>query len=66
MRDARPNAGHFAFVELERRGQLIAMITQNIDGLHQRDDFFRLIHRLPDVRFEGEDAAGDGGMLGEL
>src|SRR5205814_8133661 len=36
MRDARPNAGHLAFVELERRGQLIAMITQNIDGLHQR------------------------------
>jgi NAD-dependent deacetylase len=36
MRDAKPNAGHAAFVELERRGQLTAMITQNIDGLHQR------------------------------
>lgn len=36
MRDAQPNAGHRAFVELERRGQLLAMITQNIDGLHQR------------------------------
>jgi NAD-dependent deacetylase len=36
MRDAKPNAGHRAFVELERRGQLLAMITQNIDGLHQR------------------------------
>ncbi|HWQ33324.1 MAG TPA: Sir2 family NAD-dependent protein deacetylase [Blastocatellia bacterium] len=36
MRDARPNAGHLAFVELERRGQLLALITQNIDGLHQR------------------------------
>jgi NAD-dependent deacetylase len=36
MRDAQPNAGHYAFVELEKRGQLIAMITQNIDGLHQR------------------------------
>jgi NAD-dependent deacetylase len=36
MRDAQPNAGHRAFVELERRGKLIAMITQNIDGLHQR------------------------------
>ncbi len=36
MRDAQPNAGHRAFVELEKRGQLIAMITQNIDGLHQR------------------------------
>ncbi|HKQ80496.1 MAG TPA: Sir2 family NAD-dependent protein deacetylase [Blastocatellia bacterium] len=36
MRDAQPNAGHLAFAELERRGQLRAMITQNIDGLHQR------------------------------
>jgi NAD-dependent deacetylase len=36
MRDAEPNAGHRAFVELERRGQLAAMITQNIDGLHRR------------------------------
>jgi NAD-dependent deacetylase len=36
MRDAQPNAGHHAFVELERQGKLIAMITQNIDGLHQR------------------------------
>ncbi|MGE0132294.1 MAG: NAD-dependent deacetylase [Blastocatellales bacterium] len=36
MRDALPNAGHLAFVELERRDKLRAMITQNIDGLHQR------------------------------
>lgn len=36
MREAQPNAGHLAFVELERRGQLSAMITQNIDRLHQR------------------------------
>ena len=36
MRDAQPNAGHLAFVELARRGKLRAMITQNIDGLHQR------------------------------
>lgn len=36
MRDARPNAGHEALANLERRGKLRAMITQNIDGLHQR------------------------------
>ena len=36
MRDAQPNAGHRAFAELERQGKLRAMITQNIDGLHQR------------------------------
>jgi NAD-dependent deacetylase len=32
---AKPNAGHAAIVELERRGKLHALITQNIDGLHQ-------------------------------
>ncbi|MCC7366881.1 MAG: Sir2 family NAD-dependent protein deacetylase [Chloroflexi bacterium] len=31
---AVPNAGHLALVELERRGQLLAVVTQNIDGLH--------------------------------
>jgi NAD-dependent deacetylase len=32
---AAPNAGHRALVELERRDTLHALITQNIDGLHQ-------------------------------
>jgi NAD-dependent deacetylase len=33
---AEPNAGHRALVELERRGKLHTLITQNIDGLHQK------------------------------
>jgi NAD-dependent deacetylase len=33
---AAPNAGHRALVELERRGTLLALVTQNIDGLHQQ------------------------------
>jgi NAD-dependent deacetylase len=33
---ATPNAGHRALVELERRHQLHLLVTQNIDGLHQR------------------------------
>jgi NAD-dependent deacetylase len=33
---ARPNRGHLALVELERRGQLHALITQNIDELHRQ------------------------------
>lgn len=33
---AQPNAGHKAIVEIERRGKLHALITQNIDGLHQK------------------------------
>ena len=32
---AQPNAGHFALADLERRGTLLALMTQNIDGLHQ-------------------------------
>jgi NAD-dependent deacetylase len=33
---AVPNAGHRALVELERREKLHALVTQNIDGLHQQ------------------------------
>jgi NAD-dependent deacetylase len=33
---AAPNAGHLALVDLERSGRLVAIVTQNIDGLHQR------------------------------
>jgi NAD-dependent deacetylase len=32
---AQPNAGHTALVALERRQKLHALVTQNIDGLHQ-------------------------------
>jgi len=33
---AEPNAGHRALVVLERRGKLHTLITQNVDGLHQK------------------------------
>lgn len=33
---AEPNAGHRAIVEFERVGVLHGLVTQNIDGLHQR------------------------------
>src|SRR2546421_1263762 len=36
LRDKRPNGAHEALVELERRGILEAVITQNIDRLHRR------------------------------
>ena len=36
MRAAQPNAGHYAFVELHRQGRLAALVTQNIERLHQR------------------------------
>ena len=31
---AEPNTGHHALLELERRGKLTLLITQNVDGLH--------------------------------
>ncbi|WP_346618919.1 NAD-dependent deacylase [Blastococcus montanus] len=33
--DVRPNPGHAALVDLEQQGRLRALVTQNVDGLHQ-------------------------------
>ncbi len=33
--DAKPNGAHLALAKLEKKGKLSAVITQNIDGLHQ-------------------------------
>jgi NAD-dependent deacetylase len=34
LKRAEPNAGHLALAELERRGLVQAIVTQNVDGLH--------------------------------
>lgn len=34
--DAKPNKGHLALAKLEEMGKLTAVVTQNIDGLHQK------------------------------
>ncbi len=36
VRDARPNAAHAALARLERHGRLARLVTQNVDGLHQK------------------------------
>ena len=36
FKDAQPNDAHIALARLEKRGKLRAVITQNIDGLHQK------------------------------
>ena len=36
FRDAQPNAVHHAIADLERAGKLLKVITQNIDGLHEK------------------------------
>lgn len=35
VRNAKPNAAHRKLAELEKNGKLTAVVTQNIDGLHQ-------------------------------
>ena len=40
--EAEPNAAHLALATLEREGKLRAIVTQNIDGLHQRREPLRL------------------------
>ena len=35
-KDAKPNTAHYALAKLEEMGKLKAVITQNIDGLHQK------------------------------
>jgi NAD-dependent deacetylase len=35
-KQAQPNAVHHAIVALERAGKILAVVTQNIDGLHRR------------------------------
>ena len=36
FRDAQPNAAHLAIAKLEGAGKLLKLVTQNIDGLHQK------------------------------
>jgi NAD-dependent SIR2 family protein deacetylase len=41
---ARPNAGHRALAELEARGLVSGVVTQNVDGLHLRAGSRRVVH----------------------
>lgn len=40
---AEPNSGHRAIAELEANGKLAAIITQNVDGLHQRAGSLKIV-----------------------
>jgi NAD-dependent deacetylase len=50
LRDKRPNGAHAALAELERRGILAAVITQNIDGLHAQAGTRELIEVHGSIR----------------
>jgi NAD-dependent deacetylase len=39
MWSVEPNAGHIALAEMHRKGKLDLLVTQNVDGLHQRGGF---------------------------
>ncbi|HSQ68834.1 MAG TPA: NAD-dependent deacylase [Steroidobacteraceae bacterium] len=36
VRNAQPNPGHYALADLARRARALTLVTQNVDGLHQR------------------------------
>ena len=43
LEQAKPNAGHHALAELERLGILKCVITQNVDGLHEKSGICKLL-----------------------
>lgn len=56
LQSALPNAAHHALRELEARGRLSLLVTQNVDGLHRRaghEEFVELHGRLDQVRCLG-------------
>jgi NAD-dependent deacetylase len=69
--EAAPNPGHVALAELARRRPGVTLVTQNVDGLHERAgsrDAIRLHGSLFSLRCtaEGTEAEDDRPDLGEL
>lgn len=50
FRDCKPNPAHYAFAELEKMGRCHAVITQNIDNLHEQAGSTRVIEYHGNVR----------------
>ncbi len=60
LKDAEPNQSHYAVAELEKLGKLTAVVTQNIDNLHQKagnspDKVFELHGNMKFVKCMGCD-----------
>ena len=48
--DVKPNATHYKLTELEKAGKLKAIVTQNIDGLHQKAGSVRVLELHGNMR----------------
>ena len=63
---AEPNAGHLALAELERRGLVRAVVTQNIDRLHERAGSREVIEVHGSIRTSSCSACGGRYPLEEV
>jgi NAD-dependent protein deacetylase/lipoamidase len=63
---AQPNAGHVALAELEARGLVHALVTQNIDGLHERAGSREVIEVHGSIRSASCLACGDRMPLADV
>ena len=47
--DAQPNVAHVALAKLEKAGFLSAVVTQNVDGLHQLAGSVNVLELHPEI-----------------
>ncbi|MGI8511069.1 MAG: SIR2 family NAD-dependent protein deacylase, partial [Solirubrobacteraceae bacterium] len=66
LRDVEPNGAHAALVELERRGKLEAVITQNIDRLHRKAGTQALVEVHGSIATSSCEACGSRHELDEV
>ena len=64
--DKEPNGAHRALAELESRGMLEAVVTQNIDGLHQKGGSERVIEVHGSIRTSSCQSCGASFPLEEV
>lgn len=50
IRQAEPNVAHYSLVKMEKQGKLSHVITQNIDGLHQKAGQLNVIELHSNIR----------------
>jgi NAD-dependent protein deacetylase/lipoamidase len=66
LADAKPNAAHRALAELERRGLVAAVVTQNVDTLHERAGSLNVVEVHGSIRTASCRVCGVRGPMGEV